>query len=350
VKKTKSSPVSIRDVAHAAGVSKSTVGRALQNHPAVNAETRQRVLRIAQRLGYRPDARIVAWMASVRDATSKDLLPIAWLNANLEKDAWHRHKYNLPTIQGAQERALQLGYRIEEMWTAEPGVTIAQINRILYQRGIEGVIVTSPARHLRLDWHRMACVSLGADLLVPRLHEVLVDTFYNLLLALKMVKRHGYRRIGICLTEYFHRGSSRALFTAVRDFHATTPRPDKVPPLFYPIENEVNWPVSKKRIASWLSHYRPDVIVCHSNRMVGCVEEAGYRVPEDLGVVHLATDDDVSDWAGVSCNKREMGAIAAELVVALMNSRQFGVPRIARNTAIRGSWHPGCTLLIPKPK
>jgi LacI family transcriptional regulator len=101
---------------------------------------------------------------------------------------------------------------------------------------------------------------------------------------------------------------------------------------------------------AWLSRCKPDVVVCQSNRLVACVEAAGFRVPMDVGVVHLATDDDVSDWAGVCSNRRETGAIAAELVVSFMRSRQFGVPRIARDTIIRGSWHPGRTLLIPKPE
>jgi DNA-binding LacI/PurR family transcriptional regulator len=46
---------SIRAVALAAGVSASTVSRALNNPDLVNAETRQRVLECADRLGYRPN-------------------------------------------------------------------------------------------------------------------------------------------------------------------------------------------------------------------------------------------------------------------------------------------------------
>jgi LacI family transcriptional regulator len=60
MKKEKPLRVSIRDIAHAAGASKSTVGRALQNHPAINKATRERILRVAKRLGYVPDARIAS--------------------------------------------------------------------------------------------------------------------------------------------------------------------------------------------------------------------------------------------------------------------------------------------------
>jgi LacI family transcriptional regulator len=179
----------------------------------------------------------------------------------------------------------------------------------------------------------------------------MADIYYNLLLALKMVKRHGYRRIGICLTELLDRSALHSARAAASYFNATIPKPGKVvPPLFYRGESPRDWPTAKEKITAWLSYHRPDVIVCHSSQILACVKEAGYRVPEGLGVVHLATDDDVTDWAGVTSNRREMGEIAAELVVSLMQRRQFGVPRTARHTIIRGSWHPGRTLLIPKPE
>ncbi len=347
--KKKSSKASLGDVAKAAGVSTVAACYALRNQPGVSKATRERVRRIAKRLGYTPDARIASWMARMREAKTKDLLPIAWLNTTREKDTWQRFKFMSPYLEGARERAMQLGYRLEELWLQEPGMTVARMNRILHQRGIEGVIVTYPARHLRFNWDHLAGVSLGGDMLAPRLHWVTADSYYNLLLALKMAKRHGYRRIGICLTEYFDRSSARSARAAAHYFHTTAPKLEKVPPMFYLGESDEQWPLAKTQIAAWLSRYKPDAIVCHSNRIKACVEESGYRVPEDVGILHLATDDDVSDWAGITSNRRQIGAVAAELVVSFMLSRQFGVPGIAMSTLIRGSWHPGCTLLIPKP-
>ncbi len=338
--------MSIRDIARAAGVSIGTVSFAFQNRPGTNKETRKRILRTAKRLGYVPDARMASVMAGVRAATSKDLLPIAWLNTDHEEDAWRKYKFYSPYLEAARVRALQLGWRLDELWLHEPGMSVARINRILYQRGIEGVIVTPPTKHLHLDWDRLAGISLGGDLLAPRLHQVMADGIYNFLFSLKMLKRHGYRRIGICFADYF-RGRVDLAYPATRTIYSTPPKPGKVPTLFYASAKHGDCSIAKKQIAAWLSRHKPDVIVCYSNQIVAWVEEAGYRVPGDIGVVHLATDDDVIDWAGITSNKREMGVIAAELVVALVNNRQFGVPEIARDTLIRGSWHPGRTLLLP---
>ncbi len=49
-------PASIKDIARVAGVSHSTVSRALQNSPLVTAKTVEEIHRIARDLGYRPSA------------------------------------------------------------------------------------------------------------------------------------------------------------------------------------------------------------------------------------------------------------------------------------------------------
>ena len=46
--------ISIRDVAKEAGVSVSTVSRALNGYDDVNEDTRKRIMDMASKLGYRP--------------------------------------------------------------------------------------------------------------------------------------------------------------------------------------------------------------------------------------------------------------------------------------------------------
>jgi len=93
MKKKKSSRASLGDVARVAKISKVAASFALKNRPGVSKATRERVLRIARQLGYAPDARAAVLMASVRGAKTKELLPIAWLNTDREKDAWQKYKF-----------------------------------------------------------------------------------------------------------------------------------------------------------------------------------------------------------------------------------------------------------------
>jgi len=349
-KKRKSSGISIRTIARAAGTSTAAASYALKNKPEVSPETRERILKIAHRLGYAPDPRLVSWMTRVREASTKEVLPIAWLNAHPEKDNWTKYPWFSPYREAAQERCRQLGYRLEEIWLHQPGMTMRRISQIIDQQGIEGVIVTHYANHFRFNWSHLAGVSIEHATLAPHLHRVTSDFFYNFLLALKMLKRFRYERIGICLEESLDRRTHQSIRAMTHYREADYPKSKRIPLLVYRGGSEEKWPQVKKQIVAWLRRYKPEVVVGLDNRLVQCVEEAGFRVPRDMGVVHLATDDDASDWTGIFSNKRMVGTVAAELLISLIQNRQFGVPKAALYTAVQGTWHPGRTLLIPKPK
>ena len=99
---------------------------------------------------------------------------------------------------------------------------------------------------------------------------------------------------------------------------------------------------------AWVQRYKPEVIVGHDNRIEQWVKAAGFRVPEDLGIAHLAVDDDVLDWAGINSQRREMGVTAVEWLVSLMRNHQFGLPRTPLSILIQGTWQPGRTIRIPR--
>lgn len=335
--------VSLGKVARLAGVSTTAAGFALQNLPGVSEETRGRILRIAKELGYVPDARIDNWMARVRDAKSKDLLPIVWLNTALERDAWQRHRFLSPYLEGARGRALDLGYKLEEIWYFEKGMTARRLSEILYKRGINGIIVTHPLRHLRLDWKYLASVALGGDLRMPKLHQIMHDLNFNLYLALKSLKRLGFQRIGICLSQAIVTATHYNFRATARDLYFNASAKERIPPLFltHVWGQGADW---EGQMHAWLKRYKPEVIVGHDNRLKQWAEAAGYRVPEDLGIVLLALDDDVPDWAGIHSRRREMGATAVDWLVSLMRNYQFGIPNTPLNITIRGTWRTGITL------
>jgi LacI family transcriptional regulator len=51
--------ISIKDIAKAAGVAHSTVSRALSDHPRISQETKDRIRRLAEEMGY-----LVCWPAA----------------------------------------------------------------------------------------------------------------------------------------------------------------------------------------------------------------------------------------------------------------------------------------------
>ena len=48
-------PTTLEDIARSLRVSKMTVSRAINNHPEISADTRARILEVAQKMNYRPN-------------------------------------------------------------------------------------------------------------------------------------------------------------------------------------------------------------------------------------------------------------------------------------------------------
>ena len=123
-------PVSIKDIARAAGVSHPTVSRALAGSPLVAPATRERIQRIARELGYTPSA-IARGLVSRRTA-SIGLVVTTIADPFIAEVA-----------QGVEQTALDHGYSVILCnCNAEPERELACV-RSLHEKRVDGIIVTS---------------------------------------------------------------------------------------------------------------------------------------------------------------------------------------------------------------
>lgn len=184
---------SMRDIARTLGISVATVSRALRNDPAVQESTRVLIQREAEGLGYRRNAFVGNFMSSIRNSTASDFrgnLGLIWGKQANSTD--HR----LSQIKaGVVTRVEELGYSLSEF-----DLTIHKtqsIGRILYNRGISGVLIAVPSfssgkAYLRFDFSKFSCVALGWGLFRPLLNTVRFDYFQAVRLAL----HHAHHRFG----------------------------------------------------------------------------------------------------------------------------------------------------------
>ncbi|HEY66700.1 MAG TPA: LacI family transcriptional regulator [Thermoflexia bacterium] len=125
-----SNPISIKDIAKAAGVSHSTVSRALADSPLVASETKQRIQRIAREMGYTPSA-IARGLVTKRTAT-------VGLVVTTIADP-----FIAEVAQGIEETALDNGYNVILCnCSAEPEREVA-CARALREKRVDAIIVTS---------------------------------------------------------------------------------------------------------------------------------------------------------------------------------------------------------------
>jgi DNA-binding LacI/PurR family transcriptional regulator len=127
---TSQKPISIKDIAKAAGVSHSTVSRALADSTLVAPETKQRIQRIASDMGYTPSA-IARGLVTRRTAT------IGLVVTTIADP------FIAEIVRGVEETALDNDYSVILCnCNAEPERELACV-RALREKRVEAILVTS---------------------------------------------------------------------------------------------------------------------------------------------------------------------------------------------------------------
>src|ERR1700722_16767953 len=112
--------VTMAEVARSAGVHVTTVSLALRNHPRLPEETRGRIQRIAERLGYRPDPVLRALVAyRGRLAGRRSMPTLAYITNWNTRWGWRKVTAHPDFHGGAERMAGQLGYKLEHFWMHE---------------------------------------------------------------------------------------------------------------------------------------------------------------------------------------------------------------------------------------
>ena len=102
-----------------------------------------------------------------------------------------------------KQRAPATGYRTECFFLHSQETYYSRIDRILYSRGIVGVILAAPRLHdaplLRMTWPRYAFATIDYSWESPAIHRVAPDYRKNVELVFEKLLRKGYLRIGVSI-------------------------------------------------------------------------------------------------------------------------------------------------------
>jgi len=330
----------LRDIALKAGCHYSTVSLALRNHPRIPAETKDRIQEIARELGYRTDAMLAALCAyreMKRPQTERGV--IAWLTNHRTEKGWAESACNRDYFQGATARAAERGYRLERFWLAAPDMNENRMSKILWTRGIQGVLLPPQERFgaINLDWKNLSAVTFGYTLNHPRLH---------------LVSNHEYRTMGTLFSELTRRGYRRVGLVNLRN---QDERVDHNSLAAYLVEQShlcAGQAISPLILESWHDHeflhwvrdFRPDAIVTKLPDVLSSLKRARYRVPEDIGVAFHSLDESRSGLSGMKKNSFQIGVMAVDLLVDMLHRNERGIPTLAYLLMVEGTWCEGRTV------
>jgi LacI family transcriptional regulator len=331
----------LQTVAAAAGVSRMTVSLALRNHPSLPRTTRERLQAIARQLGYRPNPLISALMRQVRGRHPVSYTTtLAYLTTFATRDGWRRRPLQQRFLLGVTRRAEQLGYRVEQFWLREPGMTARRMNRILEARGIHGIIVAPLPRsrgHLSLDWARFAAATIGYSLWRPSLHRAVNHQTHSIALAVRQLRRRGYRRLALALSAEVDARADHhwvAGFLAQRQHYGA----DRAWPLLVARE----W--TERQFARWFRAQQPDVVLSTDLHVLHWLQRLGQNISAETGFAYLEWTDEARGCAGIRQHAQRVGAAAVDLVVEQLEHNERGVPPHPKVVLIEGEWIDGPTV------
>jgi LacI family transcriptional regulator len=280
--------ITIRDVAAAAGVSYQTVSRVLNDRPDVAPETRQRVLEVIERLGYRPST-IARSLSRGRSCT------LGVVSYGI--------KYFGPStiLSGIEQQANTLGYKLLLSLIRAPEKNDPQVLYDMVSYRVDGVIWAVPEIGDNRDWlpaeaHRLPVPVVFLDTRPrPTCSTVNVDNRHGGYLATRHLLAQGYRRIGLIagpLTWWSARERKRGWEEAMQETGL---------PASPELVAEGNWSAaSGEQAFTALVARHPEldaVFACNDQMALGVLKAAramGRRVPDDLGVVGF---DDIPEAA-----------------------------------------------------
>ncbi|EIP97379.1 transcriptional regulator [Opitutaceae bacterium TAV1] len=331
----------MKDIAQRAGVTKGTVSLALRGDIRISTGTRERIEKIAEELGYRPDPMLAALSARRGQQRAVSNLGV------LVDDRWgpmaKRPKWLRNCLEGLQSAAQHLGYATCEFRLAADLAGHANPDRVLAGRGIRGVILCPfcgerPALP-GVDWSLYSVVTIGNLLPEMGWHRVGTDAFAAMSLVCKKLRERGVTRIGLaqyldteCRLRYEWLGSLLKEWHLGVDFFKT------VPPLLYPEPDASSF-------LAWLRQEKPEVVVSNNEQILDWLEAAGVSVPKKVGIVLLNRDSSKrANITGISQHLDEVGGTAVELIHGLTLRGQRGVPRVRREMLIMPHWEEGATI------
>jgi DNA-binding LacI/PurR family transcriptional regulator len=277
--------VTLRDVARAAGVSPATVSHALQGNGTVSEETAARVREVATEIGYRPH-RIAANLRRQRTYTIGVLIPTL------------ANPFLSELVEALYSECLARGYTVLCGTTHYQAVTEAHYIDHFLGHPCDGIIVAGPPDSLE-EIIRAGVPAVLVDCHMPtdfvRVPVVEVEDMHGMYSAVAHLQRLGHRRIGLVygpLDQLRQEGYRRALADAGEAYDTE----------LVADAGELHFE-NAAAVCERMLRDRPDLTAVAATTdvlafgVIRAARRTGRRVPEDLAVVGF---DDIPLAAAVN--------------------------------------------------
>lgn len=313
--------VTIGDVAEAAGVSKQTVSRAINDKGEISPATKAKVMEVVAALGYRPN-RLAQAMNSQRTRMIGLLIPDI------------TNVFFPEVARGAQDAAMAHDYTILMVNTDENARQELRMLELMASQSVDGIIsFTHNLTDQRLmqfaDGYR-PIVMINREVTHPNISSLMVDNGMGAELAVAHLIEQGHRHIAMLTNATFAPGHVRRVQGYLRAL-SRHQLPD------YIHSTQATREGGYAGVEVLLRDF-PDVtaIFCYNDMMaIGALKachDHGKLVPQEMAIVgfdniHLAASY-VPPLSSIHVDKYEIGKLAFERTLQLIESEDSVLPSI----------------------
>jgi LacI family transcriptional regulator len=324
-------PVTLADIAREAGTSASTASRALSGRGYVSDGVRDRLLEIADRLGYVPNA-------SARTLKQRTSRAVGVVVTDLENPFYAR------LAAGVEETLRAAGYHMVLVSANGSAAEESAGARTFLALGTPGVILTPTTKDAAalLLRHRIPVVEVDRQIAGAQCDAVVVDNARGAREATRHLLELGHRRIGLLVvdTEYTTDAGRLRGYVEAHE-NADVPYDERLVVRVSPGAQDTD-----ARIGALLDVEAPSAIFAANNQLAEhawhVLRRRGLRLPHDISLVGF---DDIS-WlemvspaiTTVAQPTVEMGRRAARLLL-----RRIERPGSEHVTEVLQPW------LMPRP-
>lgn len=331
------------DVAKTAGVSATTVSLALRGHSRITEATRNKVLSVCRKMGYRPDPIASALAAQGGRGGERGYLGTIAL---LESEAHVQRTKGIPQQKiwddQLKQACLNMGYRMDRFVVSSSEKEQRALNRILLARGISGLIIygfNQKISQWALDWSRFSAVAYAGSVHEHFIHNVMSTSYQDVYDAVIRLHDRGYHRPGYFMLssrfDYWEAGFAKA-------FEAWG-GPLKSAKLI--LDEGLDDSEGRDAFFHWIQYYKPDVLVAnYGERLPEVLAERGFRVPEDIGYLCLDLWDSSRHLSGLFQARDAADQVTVDLLHGMLVRGELGFPKKSFCIQIPSEWNEGRTL------
>jgi LacI family transcriptional regulator len=303
--------ITVFELSKKLNLSMSTVSRALKNHPNIAAETKERVLKLAQELHYEPNLIAVG----LRTSSSMELAVIVPSLSGFFYDSF---------ITALEEEACKLGYSLFILLSSDDPITEIDHLRVCRQRRVSGVFAcitpqTTDLTHYE-KLHELEIPVLFFDKVpVGNYNKICLADEQAAVLAAKALKESNRKKVlalfgnmNLSISQRRHEAFSKEFATEptrlLADFAITTEE------------------AHARVIHAFGQAEKPDALFCMSDEiLIGAMkalQQLGLKIPSEMSVVAISNGFFPKlyhpEITYVETSARKLGKVAFQRMVACL--------------------------------